>query len=230
MNLLSIAKKESLARYSSVFISAFLLVIISIARSHSYVISIILFSFVSISGLFLASSRKIETFIALIIAVPWLLFSWISIIFNYDIISKDISGMIMVGYLSFIIFIIIRHLAYAKKVSADLLFGAASVYLMLGILFAEIYSLIIMYNSNALTMPANYGAGFDTLIYFSFTTLTTLGYGDVLPAIHSTKAVAITESIFGVLYTAIIVARLMGLYIGTISAEKQINSIKNKCD
>jgi len=52
----------------------------------------------------------------------------------------------------------------------------------------------------------------QTLVYYSYATLTTLGYGDILPATFWARSAASFEAVVGVLYTAVIVARLVGLY------------------
>ena len=59
---------------------------------------------------------------------------------------------------------------------------------------------------------AGHGTIWDQLLYFSFTTLTTLGYGDIAPLSPIARIWTVFEAIFGTLFLAILIARLVGLY------------------
>ena len=88
--------------------------------------------------------------------------------------------------------------------------AAVSVYLFIGLIWRDLYSMV------NLVIPGAYNtAVLDQIdfLYYSFVTLSTLGYGDVLPVIGPTKALAYIEAIIGQLYLTILVARLVGLHI-----------------
>jgi hypothetical protein len=84
---------------------------------------------------------------------------------------------------------------------------------MIGVLFTFMFQIVLNHNPYAITFPDNTTPKIETIIYFSFTTLTTLGYGDILPNSPSARTVAILEAITGVLYIAILVARLLGIFV-----------------
>ena len=63
-------------------------------------------------------------------------------------------------------------------------------------------------------LPSGAGPGFSDFLYFSFVTLTTLGYGDVTPVHDVAQMLAVAEAVTGQLYLTIFVARLVGLYVG----------------
>jgi len=108
---------------------------------------------------------------------------------------------------------IVRHLARIKRVNTELLAGAASIYLLIGLTFALAYSYVASVSPNAFSVNIQQAAtGFETVLYFSFVTLTTLGYGDILPVSHVARTLAIFEAILGVMYLGVVVARLVGLY------------------
>lgn len=104
----------------------------------------------------------------------------------------------------------------SHKVSADLIFGAINIYLMVGLAFAFIYGLIEILQPGSfsgldkLGTPGGLVSNFE---YFSFVTITTLGYGDVSPLTPFAMTAAIVEGVFGQLYLAVMVARLVGLYV-----------------
>lgn len=92
--------------------------------------------------------------------------------------------------------------------------GAISAYVLVGLMFAQAYRLVAIGTPGAFLMagaPADYGAIVPKLVYFSFVTLTTLGYGDITPVHPYARTLVMLESLFGVLYPAILIARLVSL-------------------
>ena len=122
----------------------------------------------------------------------------------------------------FIIFYVIAFvnvLAYVtrgQKVTADKIFGGMSAYIMLAVAWAGIYRLMYEWNDKAFFVdPARNIQGIlgsPDLLYFSFITLTTLGYGDITPVAGYARASAALESMTGLFFMAILVARLVSLY------------------
>ncbi len=109
-----------------------------------------------------------------------------------------------------------------KDVTADTILGGIAVYLMLGLVFALLYSIVEIVApgsflfANQGTTSANLentADRFPVLLYFSYVTMTTLGYGDVVPITGFTGGLATTQAITGQLFLAILMARLVGLYI-----------------
>jgi hypothetical protein len=103
---------------------------------------------------------------------------------------------------------------YACPVRHHELAGAVSIYLLLAYLFANLFEALYLYDPSMLHFGDNFAAGdigFGEILYFSFVTLATLGYGDVAPAHPATRAVAVAEAVTGLLYMAILVARFVSL-------------------
>jgi hypothetical protein len=100
----------------------------------------------------------------------------------------------------------------SHEVKTNVIVGAMAVYLLLGLIWASIYALIALYDPQAFHgIDIEDGrAKFAQLLYFSYVTLTTLGYGDITPAIALTKTLAYLEAIAGTFYLAIVVASLIG--------------------
>ena len=93
--------------------------------------------------------------------------------------------------------------------------GSIVIYLLLGLIWAEAYTLAAHLNpgSFAGTLPEGQDALSAHLTYFSFVTLTTVGYGDILPASSVTRALANFEGLLGTLFPAILIARLVSMEI-----------------
>lgn len=105
-----------------------------------------------------------------------------------------------------------RHALRAGVVDAEHIFAALDAYLLAGLIFAVCYWLFDQ------TWPASFGVASASdldlarAIYFSFVTLATLGYGDVVPASDSARGLAILEAVSGQMYLTVLVARLVSLY------------------
>ncbi|MCU0837021.1 MAG: potassium channel family protein [Chromatiaceae bacterium] len=92
--------------------------------------------------------------------------------------------------------------------------GAFATFVLLGVMFAQGYELVAMVEPGAfqvLGAPATYDTMLPKFLYYSFTTLTTLGYGDITPIHPYARSLAVLESLAGVIYPAVLIARLVSL-------------------
>ena len=107
----------------------------------------------------------------------------------------------------------LRHVTRAPVVTFDVLCGALTVYLLIGVAWAVTYDLMLIADPGALAVTASGShEAWSQALYFSFTTLTTLGYGDVLAVSPVARMWATIESVAGTFYMALLVARLVSLY------------------
>jgi len=130
----------------------------------------------------------------------------------------------MIGYaslISILIIFIIKDLFAGERVTLDKIFGAITVYFLLGILWTILFYMVEMLQPGGLIWAGGeYLTNYSQVQYFSFTTLCTLGYGDIIPGTKLTMVLSNLEAIVGALYLAILVARLVGLYTAQASREK----------
>jgi hypothetical protein len=109
--------------------------------------------------------------------------------------------------------IVLREVIYARRVDANRLAGAISVYLLLGLNWAIAYSFLARVDPGAFAgLEVNAEQLFLHLVYYSFVTLTTLGYGDIAPVSSLARALAYLEAVSGVMYVATLVASLVGSF------------------
>ena len=113
--------------------------------------------------------------------------------------------------------VLLVQLFRTTEVDADMLVGSFCIYLLLGMIFAFAY-LFLDATGDAFRYisEAEHGEGksaFRDLMYYSYVTLTTLGYGDIVPISAPAKALAVFEAVCGQFYLAVLVARLLGLHI-----------------
>jgi voltage-gated potassium channel Kch len=92
--------------------------------------------------------------------------------------------------------------------------GAVAVYLLLALVFANVFEALHVLDPGAIQFGANFPeqSGFREILYFSFVTLSTLGYGDVAPASALARDIAVVEAVTGLMYMAILVARFVSLH------------------
>ena len=109
---------------------------------------------------------------------------------------------------------LLRYIFNTEEMTTDKLYGAASVYLLLGVLWAYLYAMLdqVYPGSFAIAGAPGRAANIPDLLYFSFTTFTTTGFGDIVPVLRHAQMLTILEQITGVLYVAILIARLAGIY------------------
>jgi hypothetical protein len=97
-------------------------------------------------------------------------------------------------------------------VTVHRILGAVAVYLLIGVIWAEAYDLVETIAPGALSVPAPHPPhDVAHFVYYSFATLTTVGYGDVVAVHPAARSLATLEAVVGQLYSAILVARLVGL-------------------
>jgi hypothetical protein len=120
----------------------------------------------------------------------------------------SVVGVIVFSYIVAVIFL---YLIRQKEATADMIMAAASEYMLIGIMFSYIYSLIEAVHPGSFNLQNSQGDP-SVFLYFSFVTLTTAGYGDILPVSVPARSFAILEQVTGQLFVAVLVARLVGLY------------------
>ncbi len=105
-----------------------------------------------------------------------------------------------------------RTIFSVKKVNGDTIKGGISVFFLIGIVWALVYNIVYLLDANAFSASIEATNLLDSMFYFSFTTLTTLGYGDITPVSDLARTLANLEAITGMMYPSIFIARLVGLY------------------
>ncbi len=125
------------------------------------------------------------------------------------------------AFIGFLIWLLLHDLFAKHRSTSERIYGALCAYLFIGILFALVYA-HVEYRA-----PGSFKAGNDALLetvaeeasmvpvftYYSFVTLTTLGYGDITPATDHARSLAWLEALIGQLYLAVMVATLVGIKV-----------------
>jgi hypothetical protein len=127
------------------------------------------------------------------------------------------------GFLLVAISFTLKQIAMETDINPNRVVGAVCVYLLLGVIWAVAYTMLEMISPGSFGgFTPLQGRGWDSeWLYFSFVTMTTLGYGDILPVSATARVLAYMQAVFGQLYVAILVAGLVSALISSRQSIKQ---------
>jgi hypothetical protein len=184
----------------------------------------ILFTLVLISGVYAVSGdSRIKRMLALIFSIPTVVLVWAEQLKKIYIIDL-LALAFMTAFCFFVIYCILDHIMKSKKVTKDILAGAASAYLLLGISWGILFMLIEFIKPGSFLMAntlQEISRSWTVYNYYSFTTLTTLGYGDITPVTIYAQSIAVMEAVTGVLFVALLISRLVGMHIYQMQKEER---------
>ena len=125
-------------------------------------------------------------------------------------------------FMLYMIILFLEHFFRQDEINKEVIFGALVVYFLMGLMWGYGYTLLEHLMPGSFNHPASLTEmdlrAFD---YFSFVTMTTLGYGDIVPTSEAAKAMVMTQAISGQVYLAVLVARLVGLNIAQRIEKKE---------
>ena len=173
-----------------------------------------LFTFMSLAALATVASKRKTLVVGLLLAAPALLVYWLPPLGQSNL-TGEIFGDL---FLIWVTLAIVHHVVRAQAVTTEVLFAVASAYLLLALIWAMAFGIAEVLQPGTLRYPeALLGPGEDPSVrgiysYFSFVTLTTLGYGDISPVTDVGRILAMLEATLGQLFLVIVVARLVGMH------------------
>ena len=171
----------------------------------------IFFCLILLSGASAFNRERKTFFVALVILLPALLLeaaSHFSSSGPIEIAKKIVFAL----FLAYVLAVILSHIFREKEVTEDLITGAVCSYFLIGILWAFVFHFLELAREGSLYLAEVSRHDIGPFLYYSFITLTTVGYGDVVPLTSSARSFAILEAVTGQLYLAIIIARLVGVH------------------
>jgi hypothetical protein len=178
----------------------------------------ILLSAILFFGIYAVSYQRKSMITASIFGLPWFVLAWVNIFISIPSpVLPIISEMFLGLFYIYIAIVLLSYVLKTSQVTGDVLYGAVSIYLFIGGAWYAIYTVIEALHPGSFYIGAAYNIdgvlNQSDFLYYSFATLTTLGYGDITPVTSIARSFAVTEAIIGVMYLAIIISRLVGLYI-----------------
>ena len=181
------------------------------------------FTGILVAGLGVARQSKRFLLIAVVLVVANLVAQWLErYMFTDASEGRILRSALGALYFAYLVVALVRVLIHQRQVTVDTILGGINVYLLIAVLFAQLHAIV-----ESVT-PGSYqqgGVPFDqipgladgappvTFLYFSFVTVTTLGYGDVSPIKPIAEFMSVAEAVIGQLYVAILIGGLVALLI-----------------
>ena len=170
---------------------------------------------VTLMSVYAVSFRKGLIFVALILAGP--AFVEHAIVFRTRLVPASVFTVVLsFAFDVFIIVVIFRRVFARDEPTAETIFGAVCIYLLIGFSFSRLYAIIAILQPHAFYLdpavnPHAVPVGFD-FIFFSFGSMTTAGAAGIAAVSPQARSLSMVESLLAVLYLAVMISRLMGAY------------------
>jgi len=178
------------------------------ARIVSPLIVEIAFALILVVGAFNVTSRAFVRGFALLLAVLSVITGGMELPFaERTIVAADM--VVSAGMLTAFTLLMIKRFLIRSREPAHRIAVAVAVYLMLGLIWTRLYQMVELASPGAFRIPAGESPSGATLLYYSFVTLATLGYGDISPVNIVARDLAVLEAIVGQLYLVILISRLV---------------------
>ena len=160
---------------------------------------------------------------AALLIVPAIAGKWLNHFFPNHVSSHYFFGF-GIAFFGFTIYHILRFILQTVRVDAEVLCAGIVAYLMLGLLWSLAYVLLAQLTPGSFSFAladssASRMDGFNAF-YFSFGTLTTVGFGDITPVSKIARTLAVMEAVTGTFYLAILISRLVGMYSSTMRTDR----------
>ena len=166
-----------------------------------------------ISGVYVVSKKRYVPLTAALLALPMLVSIWTNRF-------VEIPSLILVGdyfgilFMAFMVVVILSFIFSEQEVTINVIYASIVVYLLIAIMWAFIYLVLeSIHPGSFATGEGQIEVGRRLYIYYSFVTITTLGYGDVTPTTDLANSFSFLEAVTGQIYLVVLVARLVGIHI-----------------
>lgn len=185
---------------------------------YGILILLIIGAAVLLSGTYAVSERKKLFYVSLVLAIAAVAFNSLLLFVQHQWLVL-LSNICLFLVLTLFTASILADVMRAGRVTADKIYGAVCVYLLIGFVWGIVYAILEQLEPGSFTAPPETGgvsehvARVMRMRYFSLVTLTTVGFGDIVPRSAAARMFATLEAVMGQIYLAVLVARLVGLHI-----------------
>jgi len=163
------------------------------------------------SAVYATSSSKRLFRLALLLAFPTLIIHWANYFIEagfLPLVGEIFSGL----FFAFMVVVILSYIFREKQITFDTIAGAICAYFLIGLMWSSVYAILELLQPGSFE-PQNISADSFSFRYYSYVTLTTLGYGDITPISNPARSLSLLEAITGQIYLATLVARLVAVNI-----------------
>lgn len=198
-------------RYFYLFVATMLQVFLSafFPDNNSLPVNALVYSFFVLCTINLVRHDRRLMFIMLLFGIAGLSLVWLPEVMEIDKTIVIIQRTIVAMFIAMIIYHTMVQIIKSRKVDGIVIFGAITIYILFGMLGGEINLMIQAVDPGAFSGNVNINDSAD-LRYYSYVTITTLGYGDITPVSHIARAAAVFFSLTAQIYLAVIIAFIVG--------------------
>lgn len=219
-NFLQKLKDVLFGNYTFLLVSLIsLFVLFPFVDMSSEILLGILLTFILLASIYTIISSKKFLYVGTTLIFLSIIANWLSVSFP-DVFIIKIAYLIQPIFFVYICIVIVTNLFSIEDVTMDIIMGSICVYLFIGLAFSMFYEFLHYLNHNAFNFIHQDIDPSSEFFYFSYVTLTTLGYGDITPNTQIAKSVSVMEAIIGQFYLAIMVARLVALQLSNTMNKK----------
>lgn len=174
----------------------------------------LLITIVLASGLYADYEQNRIDYIENILGFLALIFTWIDFYIPGNLTLDYITQLAYAAYFLYFTIELISRIVISNEISPNLVYASIAGFFMLGLCGATLASVLELAIPEAYKLPDNVSFHkFENFIYYSFVTITTVGYGDMLPIHPASKMLAIILCVSGHLYSTVVLAIIIGKYI-----------------
>ena len=161
----------------------------------------------------ISKGKKTPLVASVVLMLPCLVFIWWTYFYSFHARVQLVSTILQALFVVYMAWIIFMNILHSPRVNRDVISAAVVVYLFVALFFSKLYLIL------ELTYPGSFSVAHDVLIkdpsilrYFSMVTISTLGYGDILPISSQARTIASVEALVGQIYLAVLIARLVSMH------------------
>ena len=189
----------------------------------------ILFAVMLLAAIFAVSKRRTAIVVGGILVALTICLQGLSLLIERDsiLLTHHLLGILVLGYT---VVHIVKYLFVSDHVTFDMICASLCVYLLMGVMWSFAYSMLVIWDHGAfayafaeegeMSVMRLSSEPSNAALYYSFVTLTTLGYGDITPVSPIARMLAAIEAFVGQLYLVVLVARLVGLHISQATSRR----------
>jgi len=179
------------------------------------------FTLILLSSILACARRRGTVTVAVALSLPAVVLVWLLHHFSHEglVVARH---WVAIALFAFTALVVLTDVMTSPRVTFDVITGGIAVYLLIGLVWTDLYATIFLNDPEAFHMSRALREFHDAahplrdlqiFAYFSFVTLTTLGYGDIVPVSSPARSLASLEAVIGQIYMTVLVARLVGLHI-----------------
>ena len=181
----------------------------------------IFLTIIFISAIYAVSQKRHYFFIGTLLILPLLLATWTKHFLMSPALSLigTCSGIL---FFAFMVITIVSFVFKQTRVTLNVINASVVVYLLMAMMWTMLFILVEKVQPGSFsTLKIHAEESTYNFFYYSFVTITTLGYGDITPSTEIARSLALLEAVIGQIYLVVLVARLVGIHIAQSMAERQ---------